>query len=104
VLDAERSLYQAEDNLVQSECSDRQSHRDLQSAGRRLGRVETDRRANALSSRVLFGPREAMVKAGAYAAQEHGDLIIERIEGSFSNVMGLPVERLQTTFEKLGIF
>jgi len=34
-------------------------------------------------------------KAGAYAAQEHGDTIIARIEGSFSNVMGLPVERLR---------
>ncbi len=34
-------------------------------------------------------------KAGAYAIQEHGDLIVERIEGSFSNVVGLPVERLR---------
>ncbi len=34
-------------------------------------------------------------KAGAYAAQEHGETIIARIEGSFSNVMGLPVERLR---------
>jgi len=33
-------------------------------------------------------------KAGAYAIQEHGDRIVERIEGSFSNVMGLPLERL----------
>lgn len=33
-------------------------------------------------------------KAGAYAVQEHGHLIIERIQGSFTNVVGLPVERL----------
>jgi len=39
--------------------------------------------------------------AGAYAIQ-HGD-IVERIEGSYSNVMGLPVERLRATLEKLGI-
>jgi septum formation protein len=41
--------------------------------------------------------------AGAYGAQEYGELIIERVEGSFSNVMGLPVERLRATFEKLGM-
>lgn len=34
-------------------------------------------------------------KAGAYAIQEHGDLIVERIDGSYSNVVGLPVERLR---------
>ncbi|MEI6085124.1 MAG: Maf family protein [Verrucomicrobiota bacterium] len=42
-------------------------------------------------------------KSGAYGAQEFGELIIERVEGSFSNVMGLPVERLRATFEKLGL-
>lgn len=31
-------------------------------------------------------------KAGSYAIQEHGDLIIDHIDGSFSNVMGLPEE------------
>ena len=31
-------------------------------------------------------------KAGSYAAQEHGDLIIERTEGSWTNVVGLPME------------
>lgn len=34
-------------------------------------------------------------KAGAYAIQEHGDEIVANIEGSFSNVVGLPVERLR---------
>ena len=34
-------------------------------------------------------------KAGAYAIQEHGTMIVEKIDGSFSNVVGLPLERLQ---------
>ena len=33
-------------------------------------------------------------KAGAYAIQEEGDLIVERIAGSYTNVVGLPMERL----------
>ena len=34
-------------------------------------------------------------KAGAYGIQEHGDLIVEKISGSFSNVVGLPIERVR---------
>jgi septum formation protein len=34
-------------------------------------------------------------KAGAYAIQEHGDLIVSDISGSFSNVVGLPVEKVE---------
>lgn len=34
-------------------------------------------------------------KAGAYAIQDRGDDIVERINGSFSNVVGLPVERVK---------
>ena len=34
-------------------------------------------------------------KAGAYAIQDHGDIIVDHIDGSLSNVIGLPVERLR---------
>ncbi len=34
-------------------------------------------------------------KAGAYAIQENGDEFIERLEGSLTNVIGLPMERLK---------
>jgi septum formation protein len=40
-------------------------------------------------------------KAGAYAIQEHGELIVAEISGSYSNVVGLPVERVR---EELAIW
>jgi septum formation protein len=46
---------------------------------------------------------EPMDKAGAYAAQGIAALFIERIEGSFASVMGLPVERLGRLFSELGL-
>jgi len=42
-------------------------------------------------------------KAGAYGIQETGDEFVERIEGSFTNVMGLPMERMQQLLGELGI-
>lgn len=34
-------------------------------------------------------------KAGAYAIQEHGERIVAEISGSYSNVVGLPIERVR---------
>ncbi len=45
--------------------------------------------------RDYLGRVNPLDKAGAYAIQEHGDQIVESISGSFSNVVGLPVERLR---------
>jgi len=42
-------------------------------------------------------------KAGAYAAQGHGVEIIERIEGSYSNVVGLPMEETARVLRAFGI-
>lgn len=52
---------------------------------RALGSVEIRRYLNKV---------DPLDKAGAYAIQEEGDSIIEAISGSYSNVVGLPVERL----------
>ncbi|MCD8482852.1 MAG: Maf family protein [Verrucomicrobia bacterium] len=42
-------------------------------------------------------------KAGAYAFQEHGALIIESFSGSRSNIIGLPVESLQPKLVEVGL-
>ena len=38
---------------------------------------------------------EPLDKAGAYALQDHGDMIVRQVDGSWSNVVGLPLERLR---------
>jgi septum formation protein len=42
-------------------------------------------------------------KAGAYALQEHGDWLIESVDGLDSNVIGLPIERLLPVLRELGL-
>jgi septum formation protein len=42
-------------------------------------------------------------KAGAYAAQGHGTEIIERIEGSYTNVVGLPMEQTVRALLAFGV-
>jgi septum formation protein len=50
-----------------------------------------------------LGTREPMDKAGAYGIQGLGALLCEGIEGSWSNVVGLPLERLPDLCRELGI-
>ncbi|MHC4661302.1 MAG: Maf family protein [Planctomycetota bacterium] len=44
---------------------------------------------------------EALGKAGAYAIQETGDRFIEKVDGSFSNVVGFPVEAFRKKLEDI---
>ena len=55
----------------------------------------TFRTLNAAQIRDYLSHIDPLDKAGAYAIQEGGEKIVENIDGSFTNVVGLPVERLQ---------
>jgi septum formation protein len=64
----------------------------------KLFAVSTDVRFRALTKEEILhylSRVNPLDKAGAYAIQEHGELIVEEISGSFSNVVGLPAERVQ---------
>ncbi len=39
-------------------------------------------------------------KAGAYAIQENGDKFVEKLEGSFLNVVGFPLERFEAEWKQ----
>lgn len=45
-----------------------------------------------------------MDKAGSYAIQEHGDLLVENISGSISNIVGFPMGLFYKMLLKLGLF
>jgi len=67
----------------------------------------------AVSTDVTFRPLTAgqisdylskinpLDKAGAYAIQEHGDTIVAEISGSYSNIVGLPLEKLKEELQSL---
>jgi septum formation protein len=65
----------------------------------------TDVRFHSLTARhirkylALINPLD---KAGAYAIQEHGELIVSEVLGSYSNVVGLPVEKVREELRNWG--
>src|SRR5436309_4662815 len=63
----------------------------------------TFRPLDAVKIRRYLAKVNPLDKAGAYAIQEEGDLIIERISGSYTNVVGLPIERLGAELQAWGL-
>ncbi len=60
------------------------------------------RKLSAHEIRAYLHKGESMDKAGGYAAQGFGMGLIEKIEGSYTNVVGLPVAEVLTDLKKLG--
>jgi septum formation protein len=53
------------------------------------------------SIEAYLGSIHPLDKAGGYAAQDDGGRLIEKIEGSLSNVIGLPMERLAEVLKEI---
>ncbi|MGB7767318.1 MAG: Maf family protein [Verrucomicrobiia bacterium] len=67
-----------------------------------VGTDVTFRPLTAEQINVYLAKTNPLDKAGAYAIQEHGDTIISGISGSFSNVVGLPMEKLKEEIRTWG--
>jgi septum formation protein len=61
------------------------------------------RRLSDLAIRAYIDKVNPLDKAGAYAAQGQGREIIEKIEGSYTNVVGLPMEKTTGALAEFGI-
>ena len=60
------------------------------------------RRLDEETIHAYFEKVDPLDKAGAYGIQEHGEMIVEGIEGDFDNVMGLPVTELVARLKACG--
>jgi len=61
------------------------------------------RRLNEEQIGAYLDQMNPLDKAGAYAIQERGERIVSHVEGSLSNVVGLPLESVEAVLAKLGI-
>jgi septum formation protein len=77
----------------------------LRSHAERIFAVSTDVLFRPLTPEQVdeyLGKIDPLDKAGAYAIQENGELVVSEISGSFSNVVGLPIEKVESELAAWG--
>ncbi|MGW8282897.1 MAG: Maf family protein [Gemmatimonadota bacterium] len=79
----------------------------LRSGGRTISGVERTmvrfRRLARSECEKYVATGESLDKAGAYGIQGHGAALVDRIEGDFYNVVGLPLQLLLSLLGQYGI-
>lgn len=53
--------------------------------------------------KYYINTKEPFDKAGAYAIQGYGSIFVEKIEGCYFNVVGLPISKLYDNIKRMGI-
>ena len=61
----------------------------------------TMRKLSKVDQEFYLSKGESMDKAGAYAAQGYGMVLIEKINGSYTNVVGLPMKEVLEDLHKI---
>ena len=78
----------------------------ISAAGREVFHETSRVTFHTLTDKIIDGylaKVDVLDKAGGYALQEQGDRLVERVEGSRTNVIGLPIERLKSIFHERGL-
>lgn len=79
---------------------------DTVSGKRAVGYESTAVKIKQLSDEDIkryINTKEPLDKAGSYAIQGIGSLLVERINGCYFNVVGLPVSKLSSLLEDFGV-
>lgn len=106
-----KSMSEAEEMLLELSGKCHQVHTGLCLIYKQSNYLECRKDSSAVHFRQLnrevisayYDSVNPLDKAGGYAIQTNSDLIVEKFEGSYSNVVGLPLELLKSWLSELGL-
>ena len=67
----------------------------------KVDKIESELTAAEIAAYIAT--KEPLDKAGAYGIQGRGAVLVEKINGCYNNVVGLPLTMLHEMFRQLGV-